>query len=755
MDPIEYPISLNFNTPLPSKACTVCANLRQMFIDPGFHVLQSEGSLEAVLTTTCLGHGPLFDYIRDDLCKELSGLMSGRNQKHSFESWDLWFQTVQNDGGISFFPLISMRPTDPSYTFSWSLLMAGTCNQNRKPAFGQGFDPDWVDLELARRWKRNCFAQHGGECCNPLKVKSVSPAWVIDTAKRCIVSGAEVSGYVALSYRWGASAGFRTTRHILKSLQEPGALSQGSRLGDTMAPIIQHAIGLTQAIDERYLWVDAVCIVQDDEAHCIRELGLMGAIYATAKLTIIASDGDAVDGILGLQGVSPPRHLDHVVVPVFESEKVILCDSKPSFMRYSSPYFARGWTYQEFYLSQRRLIFAGSRIYWHCSCADWAEDTHVGLSLIDRHVFNVLEAEPNFHALNELLAEYNRRSLTFPEDALPGISGLLSILSRSFKGGFLFGLPEVAFDSALMWHLGFPGSTTEKRDDSGRKNLLALTSRLPSWSWLSWKSSGCSVLEEQTFRSRDVRSSWTIPITQWFTHETPGAIKKRPIQSDWLRLRETFNDIECELPEGWTREKYDKEKHRQPPEGLGLYVYRHAAMGDEYFWVPVPIPTVGQDTDLLCPAQTPYISCNTKRGRFAAARFPAKKILDDGCTYRGSPISVVLLDGSSDHCGRLYLQGPDDISRFPEASSGRTCEVDIVAICRRRERHVTENSWLLDSDGELYELMDHSSTLTFKDVYGILWVEWVDGVAYRRASGIIDKDVWENHDLEAIHLVMG
>lgn len=752
MDPNDRPSSLN--SPLPSEACTVCANLRQMFTDPGFHVLQSRGSLETVLTTKCLGHGPLFDYIRDDLCKKLYGRMSGRNQKHSDESWELWFDTVQHDGGISFSPEISMLRTDTVYSFFWSPMMAGTYNENQKPAFGQVFDPDWVDLELARRWKRDCFAQHGGKCCNPLKVKSVSPAWVIDTAKRCIVPGEEISEYVALSYRWGASAGFRTTRHILKSLQEPGALSQGSRLGDTMAPIIQHAIGLTQAMDERYLWVDSVCIVQDDEAHCIRELGLMGAIYATAKLTIVASDGDADDGILGLKGVSPPRHLDHEVVPVFESEKVILRDWEP-FSMPDSPYFRRGWTYQEFYLSQRRLTFAGSRIYWHCSCADWAEDTRFVQLLKDKYIFNLVQGKPDFPTLNALLAEYNGRSLTFPEDALPGISGLLSILSCSFKGGFLFGLPEVAFDSALMWRLGFPGSATQKREDSGSKNLLALTSRLPSWSWVSWKSSGCSVLQEETFRLISYRRSWTIPITQWFTHETPNAVEKRPIQSDWLHLRERFSEIECELPEGWTREKYDKEKHRQPPEGLGLYVYRNAAIGDEYFWLPVPIPTVGQDTDLLCPAQTPYISCNTKRGRFAAARFPAKKSLDHSCTYRGRPVSVVLLDGSGDLCGRLYLQGPDDISRFPEASSGRTCEVDIVAICRRRERDGTENSWLLDSDGELDARMDSSSTPTFKDVYGILWVEWVDGVAYRRASGIIDKDVWENHDLEAIHLVMG
>jgi hypothetical protein len=69
--------------------------------------------------------------------------------------------------------------------------------------------------------------------------------------------------------------------------------------------------------------VDAVCIVQDDETYLLTQLGLMGAIYATAKLTIVSCDGDAVDGILGFEGISPPRRVNQRLTPVFEREKVI------------------------------------------------------------------------------------------------------------------------------------------------------------------------------------------------------------------------------------------------------------------------------------------------------------------------------------------------------------------------------------------------------------------------------------------------
>ncbi|KAH8765991.1 heterokaryon incompatibility protein-domain-containing protein [Diaporthe sp. PMI_573] len=649
----------------------------------------------------------------------------------------------------------------------WKVLIARSCDEPQTPGFGRAIDPEWVDLGLARRWKRDCLTQHKDKCRNPFTINAVSPAWVIDTALKCIVPGVNISEYVALSYRWSGSAGFRTTRHLLKDLQKPGALSQGSRLGNSMAPILRHAIELTQAIDERYLWVDAVCIVQDDETHLLTQLGLMGAIYATAKLTIVSCDGDAVDGILGLKGISPPRRVDQRLTPVFEREKVIF-HRRPDFETGASPYFDRGWTFQEFFLSQRRLIFAGGQIHWHCSCAYWmeelipSENTYTDRWAVDAHLSYLLKGVPYLGSLNVILSQYNARNLSFPEDALPGISGLLSLLSRTSEGGFLFGLPETAFDSALMWHssLGRFAEMT-KREDSGRTDRPALASRLPSWSWVSWRTPNLCVSDEETFKVRDRRDSWTIPITQWFTQETPEAIEVRPIQSHWFRFRDKFINTNCDLPQGWTREKPEEilgadwreyGYYKPPPHGLGKYIYQHAAaLDDEYFWLPVPIATGSQETDSPGPLQTPYISCNTKHGWFSAALFPKTYFSDSQLSRCPEYLTAVgLLNARGEYCGRLYLQGPDDILRFPEASSGRAFEVELVAICFRREITTDFNSWRPYSEDE-EEILDN----VFKDVYGVLWVEWIDRIIYRRASGVVGKDKWEKHNLEDVHLVMG
>lgn len=803
---------------LPGDACTVCEDLRGMLTGHTIFRRQVQGSLETCFETSCLGHGSLFQMLRKDIIQQLSeycetqdndttndggdnaghtrigessareedssesgksqeGQWNGRDRKPSsgVSHVELSFLSYSDGGGQH--PLILVVLTNSPATPNWKRLfwepvMAKSCDEPQTPGFGRVLDPEWVDLELARRWKRECFALHKDKCHNPLKVSSISPAWVIDTAEKCIIPGAHITEYVALSYRWGVSAGFRTTRHLLKDLQEPGAFSQRSRFGNSIAPIIQHAIELTQAIDERYLWVDAVCIVQDDETHLTTQLRLMGAIYATAKLTIVASDGDAADGILGLKGISSPRRFDQKVTPVFESDKVIF-RRHSIFESGASPYFDRGWTFQEFFLSQRRLIFADGQIHWHCSCADWREELITPVSTcaeqteklaVDIDLSTLLTGRPDFKALNVILAQYNARHLTFPEDAPSGISGLLSLFSRTFEGGFLFGLPETAFDSALMWHLSSKYlAGMRKRQDYRRTKLLALASRLPSWSWVGWQTHGDNlcVLDEETFKVRDYvyQGSWTIPITQWFTHETPEAVEKRPIQSHWFRFRDKFNSTNCELPQGWTREKPEEvlgpdwrdKGYDRPPQGLGEYVYKHAALDGEYFWLPVPIATDNQESNFPGPSsQTSYISCNTKRGWFTATQFPINHFSDSQLRGRYNLTTVGLLDGNGEYCGRLYIQEADDILRFPEANSGSTCEVEIVAICRRREMTSEGNSWRPygeeDEDIERY---------VFKDVFGVLWIEWIDGVAYRRASGVVGKDEWESHNLEDVHLVMG
>lgn len=147
-----------------------------------------------------------------------------------------------------------------------------------------------------------CLANHHSRCGNPLNLAKVSPAWLIDTTRNCIVAGRGIQDYVALSYRWGEAAHLQNELRILHELQVPGALLQ-PQFADLVSPTLKHAIGLTRVLGERYMWADALCIVKDDGDQPSSQLQLMGYIYASAKLTIVAIDGDASHGIPGLRGI--------------------------------------------------------------------------------------------------------------------------------------------------------------------------------------------------------------------------------------------------------------------------------------------------------------------------------------------------------------------------------------------------------------------------------------------------------------------
>jgi len=51
----------------------------------------------------------------------------------------------------------------------------------------------------------------------------------------------------------------------------------------------QDAVRITKSLQVRYLWIDSLCIIQDDFSDWEREASLMGNVYANSFLTIAAS----------------------------------------------------------------------------------------------------------------------------------------------------------------------------------------------------------------------------------------------------------------------------------------------------------------------------------------------------------------------------------------------------------------------------------------------------------------------------------
>ena len=93
-------------------------------------------------------------------------------------------------------------------------------------------------------------------------------------------------------------------------------------------------------------------------------------------------------------------------------------------------------------------------------------------------------------------------------------------------------------------------------------------------------------------------------------------------------------------------------------------------------------------------------------------------------------------NGGSGGCG--FIEPHTAIDALLADSADRKLTVELVAICAQ----VLKNIGFFN---------DHR----WHKVYGVLWIEWIDGVAYRKGSGLVDKKAWETHDLEDVPLILG
>lgn len=147
--------------------------------------------------------------------------------------------------------------------------------------------------ELLRSWLTACEHDHAGDCYKLFHtVLGIPNFYLIDVRDRCLVVPSTDCRYVALSYVWGSEPFFCTTTSNIESLQLVGGLSRS----DVVLPkTIKDAIIFVEQSGERFLWVDSICIVQDDVSHMEKTIPLMGVIYGNALYTIVAMTNEKAD----------------------------------------------------------------------------------------------------------------------------------------------------------------------------------------------------------------------------------------------------------------------------------------------------------------------------------------------------------------------------------------------------------------------------------------------------------------------------
>lgn len=641
------------------------------------------------------------------------------------------------------------------------------------------FDEEWIDTGRIRAWLGYCEKVHGNACCQLSSVPPVEELLLLDVEKGCLVQKAGEVRYFALSYVWGHLVDTAETRLAnVGRLKKPGSITANT-LGLNLPETIRDAIRMVQAVGERFLWVDRLCIVQDDHASKAKAIQAMGAIYANAHCTIVAADGqDAGYGLRGIGNGSQPRRCAQQLLnfphcgPVVQQQEI---DTEGR-----SRWGTRGWTYQEQLCSRRLLMSAENTVAWRCQRAEWREDmtaepdddadaTRPPLLARD---FNVLRLYnwPNLLQWAGLIGNYNRRQLSFVSDTRAAFAGIESIIAPSFPGGFCYGLPEFFFDVALLWQPSRPMARRTTASGSGDGDGY-----LPSWSCFGWHGSpdplsyaaGEDYIAsiEDGARLRQTSLS-LVPLVRWVQLGPLGEAegggrdagrRERRIESRYHVWREVAaTDVASELSEmyhtalahGWRLQN-----------GEGGPWYSHPTAEGAKFKYPVPMPPAPQQQAHSVPSPPPHASWPPLlRLRSKCAMFGIGEAVR-GLDMR-QVLCVAIRDVSSSRwAGVLRLNQPliAKVGDLPQHTyysprHGECCE--LVAISQgSASNDADESAYLeewniserpgLDGGDECYRF------------YNVLWIQReADGCVTRKALGRVEMSVWDVQDLKDIDVVL-
>ncbi|ROT38348.1 HET-domain-containing protein [Sodiomyces alkalinus F11] len=672
------------------------------------------------------------------------------------------------------------------------------------------------------------------------------PTWLIDAVDRRLVRARAGDRYMALTYVYEPpplSSG-NATRETKRDNVE---MLTASLDHAEMPQAIDDAIWLARKLGIRLLWVDRFCIVQDDDAERDEYIRNMAYVFANAYLTVVAAAGEnANTGLSALVSpggrAPPPVPKDALGPPGRQGHHDMITSSR---------WRERCWTMQEGFYARRALFVFDKTMTWECHCQTWnlAGDVDVAdgagagasagagptspgaaaaskvpglqrvLSLrgsssapVPRKGRNnnthqkCAAARPRPAALGfrhapwpdldeyaRICMDFSARRLCRVEDTTAAFRGFTTVLDKTFAGGFVFGMPVLFLDAALLWR---PAATIRRRQiaptlDSGGMNPV------PSWSWMGWYYDGVSVdltfwraaadymLEDGARPSngkggdggrrageddkggRDQDSSarrrfrnvngFRLRTTCQF-HLTDRATTT-PLRNDGMRYRAVRHARRSNgggLPPGWSKVG-------------GGGAFRHIVDPSATFRYPVPLVSDTPPLEMPIGGEMAYpgtlLSFNTTRAFLEvdfAAPFPERPTGGDrggGPGFGGIPLAIGSIwaprsgrwiGSLRSHDAWLGLQGANY-----ESEEGR---LEFVAISEGSERSIdgpTGSDVFGAAGADLKELRANAGPDGVVEFVNVLWVERVGSVCYRRGVGHIFLRAWEAFGQERVDILLG
>ncbi|KAH7417958.1 heterokaryon incompatibility protein-domain-containing protein [Cadophora sp. MPI-SDFR-AT-0126] len=377
------------------------------------------------------------------------------------------------------------------------------------------------DTQMLSAWIGECQANHPS-CRQDMLPKL--PTRIIDVGSNTVqpslkITNGEVGRYLALSHRWGT-----LNSQVKMLVTKRGSIEDFCReISLDLFPLtFRHAIEVSRSLGIQYIWIDSLCIIQDDYQDWEIEAARMGDIYENAYATLFAEraahcdeglfqneeDKSITNDFIREIKYQDPQTGDnywilastrHTYYPnsLAPEEAFCLVDKAVSQLQ------NRGWIMQEEILSRRKICFSSTELHWQCASISRCEcglqsltearftDNDLTRNLLmtqrsDGNVTRGLSASNSSRRLagrttdlnkswKKLVEMYGHRTFTYERDRLSALAGVASKLGRPPEN-YWAGIWRENANSQLLWR--------------GWNRPDALCARhetycAPTWSWAS------------------------------------------------------------------------------------------------------------------------------------------------------------------------------------------------------------------------------------------------------------------------------
>ncbi|KAI1366363.1 heterokaryon incompatibility protein-domain-containing protein, partial [Xylaria arbuscula] len=300
--------------------------------------------------------------------------------------------------------------------------------------------------------------------------------------------------YATLSYCWGSRAEglsqMRLTKETMPQLRSGFVL-------EAMSPVQKDAVIVSRSLNIPYLWIDALCILQDDASDWERESSMMHRIYGDSLLTIcnLKTQSCQQSFLSRQQQLTIPFDTINswraaecyrvgpgsvVTAPVRVSEK----DTWSRLEFENTQWITRAWTFQEAAMSTRMIMFANSGVYFNCSAGLVWEYNRVVKEPLKFSVSSILDCASKTEVYQkwnlDIVPQFSGRKATYLSDSLPALSGLAQIFATVLEDEYVAGLWKHDLLNSLFWKLkgSLAGSLADLLSSFDGPYIG------PSWSWI-------------------------------------------------------------------------------------------------------------------------------------------------------------------------------------------------------------------------------------------------------------------------------